>query len=606
MWLGYNAPVRYFGVSSRRFKSALLCVGMGLGIVLSSACSFSGRSRVPQDLSKPAPTPVVAEAVVPPAPPDATRGAKIYEQKCAACHGAAGDGNGPQAAAIRAQGKQVANLIDPAKNRAVKPSDWYQVVSNGRLQNLMPLFSGSLKPQERWDVLAYTWALGTRPNNISAGKTLFEAQCVQCHTTASLGKPEILARSALNDTLAAMAKGEHHRANAQLTEAQRGYLTDYVRSLAYQYADPVAIKDAALKGDGILAWQVSNQTPGARLQPNLPVTLHVYDATSEVFTRTAVTSDNGLAQFSQLPARRDYFYEPEIVYNGARFFGAPAQITTTNLAPRPFAIYEVTNDASVISISDFHYFVQDADEGKLSIAEVYSVDNRSDRAYVAKTLQSLRFALPSDATNIRFDGPGIGARFMRDGDILIDMDAVIPGARASSLTLIYDIPYRNNKIIEREMFYPLQKWDVVLPSKELRATGAGLVDRGPQQVQNTTFNLFVADKGLVAAGKIRFELIGQPRAAAVPGSDNLSIGIGVGLLVLSLGLLYLAVLRGRVLRAGGSPAISGDKVVRQALLQAVADLDDDFEAGKLAEADYHQQREALLSHLAPLKKGKNK
>ncbi len=571
--------------------------------MLLTACSNSGRNSNNQDLSNPAPTPAVQNAIAPAAAPDAARGAKLYEEKCAACHGTNGDGAGPQAAAIRAQGQTVANLIDPNKTRATKPSDWFQIITNGRLQNLMPPFSGSLNPQDRWDVIAYTWALGTRPDALSSGKAVFEANCAQCHSAANLGKPDLLARSALNDILAAMGRGDQHRPNTQLSEIQRGQAANYVRSLAYRYADPVAIRDATLKGAGVLSWQVENKSAGGTVPANVPVVLHVYDANSEVFTRSTTLDANGVVKFDQLPVRRDYFYEPEMIYNGARFFGAPAQITGTALAPRPFVIYEVSNDAGQISISDFHYFVQGADEGKLSIAEVYSIDNTGDRAYIAKPMQSLRFSLPPDATNIRFDGPGIGARFIRDGDILIDMDAVTPGKPASGLTLIYEIPYRNRKTIEREMFYPVKKWDVVMPGLALRASGGGLVDRGQQQVQNTSFNLFAAEQGMPKAGPLRFEISGQLRAGPAPGSDNLSIGVGVGLFVLSLGMLYLSVLRGRALRAGVGAA-ANDKVMRQALLQAVADLDDEFEAGKLNEADYCNQRDALMSRLLAAKNRK--
>jgi mono/diheme cytochrome c family protein len=118
-----------------------------------TACTIAARPTLPTDsLLTPAalPAPIADGESAPLAPPDSRIGASIYAEKCAACHGVTGAGDGPRAGQIRSQGGQVANLIDPARMRAATPTEWHQLITDGRLTALMPGFSGSLSAQERW------------------------------------------------------------------------------------------------------------------------------------------------------------------------------------------------------------------------------------------------------------------------------------------------------------------------------------------------------------------------------------------------------------------------------------------------------------------------
>jgi hypothetical protein len=506
-----------------------------------------------------------------------------------------GDGNGVQSPAIRAQGKQVANLVEPGRARAAKANDWYQIVSNGRIENLMPPFANSLSPQDRWDVLAYVWSLGSTAQQMNSGNVLFDEKCVQCHTNPATIKTENVFRMSLAEIALAFVQGDHHKENLKLTDSQRAVLADKVRGLKYKFVDPDQLRDALLKGDGEITWQLVRQSAQNQIGPsisfvNMSVVLHAYDETSEVFSRTLKPDINGLVKFSGLPVKQGYFYEPEVIYNGARFFASPLQITNTQQLTRTFAVYDVANDAAAISISDFHYFVQDVEEGRISIVEVYTFDNKSDKAYIEKPLRSIKISVPPDATNIRFDGPGIGARFIREGNVLIDMDAVLPGNRATSVTMIYDMPYRAKKTIEREMFYPIKQWDLLMPDINLRAVN--LVDRGVQQIQSQKVRIYSGNPTTTAPSVLRLDLVGQPRAYTPAGEDTISIIMSVVLLGFALALVYFVIMRGRALRSGKS-----DLVLKKALVHSIADLDQQFEDGKIDQKAYETQRTAYYSRL---------
>ncbi|MGH6976121.1 MAG: copper homeostasis membrane protein CopD, partial [Stellaceae bacterium] len=73
------------------------------------------------------------------------RGTAIYAQNCAACHGAAGKGNGPAAAGLPIK---PANLVQPHLF-AHTPGDLFWWVSHG-YGGVMPPFDTTLNPAERW------------------------------------------------------------------------------------------------------------------------------------------------------------------------------------------------------------------------------------------------------------------------------------------------------------------------------------------------------------------------------------------------------------------------------------------------------------------------
>ena len=573
--------------------------------VFLAGCSLSARPKFREDMSVPAvvPTRGVDADVAPVQPPSVAHGAQLYAQKCQACHGTNGAGDGPNAARLKAQGKLVANLIDPARARAAKPSDWHNTITNGRIQNLMPPFSGSLNAQDRWDVQSYLWAMGTTSQTLQSGADLFAQQCTGCHTgdgsAPRLDKATWMAGVSLQQVAGAMAAGAAHQA-LKLNETQRFQIADFVRALSYQYADPAALRDATTKGDGTIIYRaVQAASPAAPLSGAV-VTLRAYDQTSEVFSRTQPLDANGVVTFSALPRRADYFYQSEALYDKVKFFAAPQQflVTDTQIISDELHIYSITDDPSVISIPEFYYFVQDIHEGELSIAEVYNFANRSAQAYIDKNFpggpRGLRIDVPEDAQNLRFDPAPLAARFTISGSSVYYNDITEPGGRTQQFILLYEIPYRRQKHIERRMTYPVSSTNVVLPDLSKLPSGlqvVGLTDRGVTQTPNGNIHLYISDKPIAAQGSLIFDIRGQPRAAALPGSDIGGIVFGVAGVIVALGLGYLLAMRLRSARA--IPV----NVERQQLLGAIAQLDDAYAKGDINERAYTRRRAELKAQL---------
>lgn len=78
---------------------------------------------------------------------DLERGKVLYEHTCAACHGTAGDGQGPIVVSGAYSG--VPNYAD----RQITVGSVHYVLTNGR--NAMGSYAGQLKPGDRWRVSMY-------------------------------------------------------------------------------------------------------------------------------------------------------------------------------------------------------------------------------------------------------------------------------------------------------------------------------------------------------------------------------------------------------------------------------------------------------------------
>jgi putative copper resistance protein D len=79
------------------------------------------------------------------------RGAAVYAENCALCHGAAGHGDGPAAAGLPVR---PADLTEPHLF-AHSPGDLFWWVGHGRDDGVMPGFAGVLSPSQRWDVVNF-------------------------------------------------------------------------------------------------------------------------------------------------------------------------------------------------------------------------------------------------------------------------------------------------------------------------------------------------------------------------------------------------------------------------------------------------------------------
>ncbi len=464
-------------------------------VLLLSGCVLS--APPPERGGAPMLTPLAASPEVrfelPSRKPSVSNGAAIYGEKCVTCHGAAGKGDGQQAAAIRSEfGAPPADLTADGVARVSTPAEWFGVLTQGRLERGMPPFSGSLSVDDRWDVIAYVWSLSASESELAAGRAIYEARCVQCHGEAGRGNgpqsdgsvPDLSDLAAHRD----VAPGEWDilldtahvpSFSGKLGSPERSAVIDYVRSFAYQ---------------------------------------------------------------------------------------AAAEAPPTSTA-----------DTATIQIDALHVIVRQGGD-TIEVVEIYVLSNAGDRVVVNAAGPTLRFALPAGASGLRLlDGAAPDAVVEAPGGFDY-AGAVPPGNGTLSWVVGYHMPLGAADVVfDRAMAYPVGSINLLAQAGDLSVSSDRLFDEGLRDIEGQSYRHFSG--GPFQAGhNLTFRLVR-------PITVDVQLLAGIALLVVGVTAAGYGLWRRRERDAA--------KADRERLIDAIAALDDAFEAGEMAEAEYRKRRRAL-------------
>jgi high-affinity iron transporter len=131
---------------------------------------------------------------MPTQPPSRARGAEVYQQNCAGCHGSAGAGDGPLAKGLE---PPPADLSARSALRDQSPLDFYRRITIGVVGTAMPAFEVRLPAEDRWAAALYASQLRLPA---PAGSTPAALQSFA--TTGRMSDQELLASLGERDTSA--------------------------------------------------------------------------------------------------------------------------------------------------------------------------------------------------------------------------------------------------------------------------------------------------------------------------------------------------------------------------------------------------------------------
>ncbi len=617
-----------------------LAIFVSFFAALLAACNFS----LAEDITPPpgyvAPTPMpTLGPLYPASAPNLANGAAIYAEKCAACHGLKGMGDGEQ-------GKQlpvpVAALGLPEVARQASPASWFTTVSQGNLDRFMPPFT-SLSGQERWDVVAYARTLHTTPDEIERGRALYQANCVDCVLDWFMNQENMAALSDA-DLMRIVKEG------SQTVPILKGGLTDdeqwavvaYLRSLtvissvaqetvvpspqveALTPGSPVvqtpiveatpiagtpqanaAGEPAAAPGFGPVTGRIENKTRST-LPADFKVTLRAFEhgadtstGPQEVFSVDGIVNADGSFEFADIELPENRIFIAQVTYDDVPYqsdFSIVA-IGAQELTLPPFTIYATTTDTSALAIESVHMFFDYANESTLQIFSVYTFTNTGDKTIVVKLEQGQEIPFikfPSGAQNQVTEKTDDSAAFVP----ISDGFAMPPTESTYGLIAFASMPRDKKMEISQPVVMPIDEMTLFLPVG-VEASGADLKAEGSQTIQDTDFNIYSAS-GLAAGSALEFTLSGQPKdtgqAADLTQNQTLLIGVGaLGLALIFAGAwLYW---RERDRTGEGMEEADEDFGSPEEIMDAIVALDDLHRAGKLQDAAYQKRRAELKARL---------
>jgi hypothetical protein len=362
---------------------------------------------------------------------------------------------------------------------------------------------------------------------------------------------------------------------------------------------------------------VNNGTANGAVPADQQVFLHTFDpqatSTSMLTYSTTVLAGNTFA-FDNIPAQVGSQFVVSARYQNVDYASQTATLAANQAKlDMPVTIYETTTDASQVSVEQMHVFL-DFSAGQVTVGELYILSNGSDRT-VAKAQGSTEYAVPAGATNFAVQGEQEGTDYVRTAQGFAQINPLMPGTGSGQMLYTFDLPYSGTLSFEQKLIYPVKAAGVLLPDVGVALQSSQLQSQGTQNVQGSTYLLYGASS-LAPGSSLAFQLSGQVGSgsalggAAQPGgapqtaaSANdfrpIAAGVGVlGVVVLGIGVwLYR-----RQTRAAGGRREASDE---ENLLQAIADLDDDFEQERLDAAVYARRRARLKSKLAEVMAGRS-
>jgi hypothetical protein len=377
--------------------------------------------------------------------------------------------------------------------------------------------------------------------------------------------------------------------------------------------------------------QVTNGTSGGDVPSDLELTLFVITSdSSQQFETTA--DEDGAYTFVNVPLQPDSNYVITTAYRDRIFTSplTPGSELTDDPATLPVTIYELTEDPTVIEIAGMVTQVNVSGEN-LEIAQVFSISNRSDRAFTTSQTApdgrpiSLVIPLPPGAIVVGFGEQGRYI-FAQEDFTVLDTLPVLPGEE-HIVQLIYFISYGDDAIIEQESNYTVNGPVRLLVRPETAHVESDqLTPHGPEVIGSNQYASYGADLDEPPGTVIRFEISGQggasstaPLTEAIVSSDNLLpvalVLLGVTVVVAVVVVLIYSYRRRQiptptevvapsetVPRRRG--ALARETQLIDILLEQIAELDSDFEAGKIEKEPYERQRAALKTRLSDLMRGK--
>jgi hypothetical protein len=254
-----------------------------------------------------------------------------------------------------------------------------------------------------------------------------------------------------------------------------------------------------------------------------------------------------------------------------------------------------------VQVTQLHVFAG-VTGGQLQMSEFHLVGNAGDRTYVGVQdpetgeRTTLTFTLPEGAEGLSFDGPGIGERFLAREGGFADTRPILPGSAGGEVFFSYELPYYEGMRVERTFDQSVGSVVLVTPAEGIALEGSGLESAGVVDTQMGPALTYTAGP-LAAEEPLIFAVVDTASAASGGAPARNTTG------EVAIGILALGVVGVIAYLLWQSPATGEPPPETRPLVEKIAVLDADFEAGRVEDKLYRQSREALKQRLYAMLSG---
>jgi mono/diheme cytochrome c family protein len=568
---------------------------------------------------------------------DLQAGAEIYAEKCLACHGQTGLGDGEQAEAL---GVQIPPIGVIQQAFQASPMEWFSVVHDGRMDKLMPPFSGSLPEQDIWNVLGFVYGLGTDQEILAIGEQVFGETCAACHGAegegnATPGAPSLqdaerMTSLSLAEIVQKVATGTGNDSHAfanLLGAGEQEAVALYVRSLLFGVLD-FEVETAAPTEDEVeqpeevsegedtdTAEEVDSgeQTAGSvvtgtvvngsgtAIPEGLEVSLQGYSNFEMAVDLTAPVAADGRFVFEDVSIEAENVYVVVVEYLDmfypSNFYVAEGGEEDVNFEVE---IFDTTTDTSDLIVNRVHVFFEWVAAELVQVVHLVTISNLgNETVYSPGEIEPVvNFSLPEGAANLVFETGMIGDPYIGTEEGFGDPRPIIPGESAYEVLFAYEMAYERGLTWTLPIDLPTEFVAVFVEGDKVKLESDQLTQEPNQMMQDGVYQTMVGE-ALSAGDKITLEISGKvstDQADSAGGEDT-------NLFVIIAGVLGLG------LAAFGAwqyfhPAQIDDELLddvdADALMDEIIALDEAFEAGEVEEAEYRAEREELKAQLREL------
>lgn len=352
---------------------------------------------------------------------------------------------------------------------------------------------------------------------------------------------------------------------------------------------------AADPGDGTINGQIVNGTTGVLPEQPFNVTLISYNNSEAENTSTTKATANGTFSFTGLSTSANYTYEVDVTYKDITYTSELFSFEEgeTQISGGVY-IYETTDDLSVLSVSLSHMIVYTTD-ANLTVREVYYLTNTSSLAFTGL----LPFSLPAEATPTDMAASLVWTT-TGGGNAVVDTVPIIPGQRQVDYT--YTLPASDTYSLSRHVPLPMDQFNLLIQNGAYQVTSPELTKTDPLDISGMSFDYYTG--GPLQANQPLAITLTQGGAAG--GANTLAVWLGViGLIIVIVAVILFFRMRGQKTAPAYAGPAAEDSGRWEQLLDELAALDDQLEAGTISEEEYQTLRDQLKNELKGLMGGDN-